>query len=287
MLGTILAYIFLALMAAAIVVAFIHFLFMLSMTSRAKEVLSGQTEETFRPLATNELNQLPEPVQRYYRFAFPEQETPLIGLRLRMRGQYRVELDVEAGEGEGWKNTKVEHVVNTTRPAFLWSAFIRLNPYSWIAGWDALSDGDAEMLWKALSIRTLVSEDAEHIVRSGLVRYLMDAPLYPTVLFNGEHINWEAIDANSARAALTEGGRTVSALFHFKEDGSLLKAETSDRALNDGETMPCVQWYRDWQNSGDGPVLPRNIEYEWRLPAGGYSFGLFTLEAYEHLKTPA
>ena len=61
-----------------------------------------------------------------------------------------------------------------------------------------------------------------------LVRWLAEAPLFPTDLLPSKNFQGEQIDSNSAKAIVNDRELTVYIIFHFNEKGEIVQM-TADR----------------------------------------------------------
>ena len=59
-------------------------------------------------------------------------------------------------------------------------------------------------------VRLAELRGAPELAHGELMRYLAEAPWYPTALLPGQGVRWEPIDDVSARASLTDGATTVA-----------------------------------------------------------------------------
>jgi hypothetical protein len=80
-------------------------------------------------------------------------------------------------------------------------------------------------------------------------------------------VRWEAIDDNSARATLTDGATTASAVFQFNPEGTISTFRADARYRDKVTAMP---WGgRFWNYSVcDGMLIPLEGEVGWEYPEG-------------------
>jgi len=102
------------------------------------------------------------------------------------------------------------------------------------------------------------------------MRFFAEGTWYPTALLPSQGVRWEAIDDNSARGMLTDGGTTVSLVFRFNAEGTIDTFRADARhATFDGKlsAMPWVGRMRDYAVR-DGMYIPLNGEVGWERPEG-------------------
>lgn len=181
--------------------------------------------------------QLPAPVQRYFDYVFPNGPKPLRGVRMKMEGQFR-----PPGQSDFGPMTARQYAA-VTRPAFVFTATTHVLPGVWAAAMDAYTDGRMRMKVKLLSTFSIVDEEGPRLDAISRMRYVLEAPLFPTALLPGPHLRWEAIDPETARAVvLGEAGDRIGAyrvridakgrITRFRYDG---EAEANGRYHGAGE----------------------------------------------------
>jgi hypothetical protein len=112
--------------------------------------------------------------------------------------------------------------------------------------------------------------DTTETAAGELMRFLAEAAWYPTVLLPGQGVRWQAVDDRSARATLTDGGLSVTLVFHFGDDGMIEAVSTPARGrLVDGKIVPTPWQGRFWGYCReDGMLVPGEGEVGWILPSG-------------------
>ena len=166
---------------------------------------------------------LPDPVQRYLRFAFPQGPTPALYAEISMQGQFR-----RPGQ-EGFAPTRAQQTAALHTPAMVFDATTPMAPGVWARAYDAYADGQMEMKARILSALTVVDEQpTPELNRISLRRWLLESPTYPHALLPGGVVRWEAVSPNSARAVASHRGITASLLGRFAEDGRLLSFEAEE-----------------------------------------------------------
>jgi len=102
------------------------------------------------------------------------------------------------------------------------------------------------------------------------MRFIAEAPWYPTALLPSQGVQWEAVDDTSAKATLKDGETTLTLLFRFHENGLIgsVRAEARGRTVA-GKVIP-TPWEGRWSNYElrDGMYIPLEGEVAWLLPDG-------------------
>lgn len=175
-----------------------------------------QRSATAAPATLNEADiaHLPEPVQRWLRYSnVIGRERPKT-VRLKQEGEIRLSPD------GAWMPFTAEQYYTTDPPSFIWKIDTSMMSVIPISGRDRYVDGQGKMTIKVASLIPVVDETGEHMDQGTLLRYLNEIMWFPAGALS-EHIAWEAVDDNAAKATMTYGGTTVDATFFFDDDGRL------------------------------------------------------------------
>ena len=126
---------------------------------------------------------------------------------------------------------------------------------------------------------------AGEVAEGELMRFFAEAAWYPTALLPNQGVRWEAADARSARATLTEGDVEITMLFTFDERGLVdtVRAEARGRTVRD-EIVSTPWRGRFWNYEEHGGMLvPLDGEVAWVPPEGEkpYWRGHITEISYE------
>jgi len=209
----------------------------------------------------NDLKGLPEPVQRYFKYALRDGQEHIKFVRLKQVGEFRMK------ENQPWMPIKAEQYFTTEDPAFIWRVKLTMAPFIWIEGRDMYYQGKGNMFIKLLSTITVADATGSEMDISSLIRFLSETPWFPTALLPSDYIEWKEIDSNSAQAVIKDNGYTASGIFTFNEKGEIIKFVTNDRYMEaDGKYFK-EQWggyYRNYQEI-EGMKIPIEGEVEWNL----------------------
>ena len=159
------------------------------------ELLSKQTELTAKTIAEEDLKELPEPAQRYFRYTGVIGTQPIKTVSLKQRGFFRMK------EGQKMMPMTAEQYYTTNPPSFLWYGQITPLPLFSIKARDRLIDGKGSMLIKLLGLFKVGEASGAEMDQAALTRYLSEAIWFPTALLN-EYVRWAPVDANSAKATI-------------------------------------------------------------------------------------
>lgn len=235
--------------------------------------------EQFDP---RELEGLPDPVARHLRQALPP-GTPIIrAADVVHEGTFNL-----SQTGEQWKPFTSRQRVVTRRPGFVWDGRVAMAPGLAVHVHDAYVAGEGILEPAILGLFTLVKlRDRGEVARGELMRYMAEAAWYPTALLPSQGMQWEAIDARSARATLADGEVRLTMTFHFNDNSLIetIRAEDRGRMLDD-RIIPTPWEGRmfDYQRR-NGLLIPVQGEVAWLTPEGRLPYwrGTITDLTYHH-----
>ncbi len=186
---------------------------------------SGDTVEKSATVAFAELDILPAPVARYFRYALKNGQPLIRSARYRQAGTLRTDI-----HSKRWFDFEaVQHVVPGPR-SFIWDARVFMLPLIQLGVADRYVSGRGSSKVDLLSIITIAQESGGAEMNSGsLHRYLAEAVWYPTALLPGSGVRWSPIDDRHALATLTDSGTTVQLEFAFAQSGEVTGIHTSGR----------------------------------------------------------
>jgi hypothetical protein len=237
-----------------------------STTRRVQAVLAARSSPM--PLPT-QVAPLPEPVERYFRFARVMEHHATGPVQLDEEGEFRLGL-----EG-AWRPFSAVQYINPAGPAFLWDASIRLFPGIRLMVEDGYCGGVGRLEARLAGIVPLAHEENDTTLAAGeLHRYLAEAVWNPPALRPESGIVWDPIDRDSARATLTVKGVTVSLDFLFDREGRLIKAFSRGRYRDVGGEPVLTPWLCEYDDYArfNRVMVPREGEVGWLLPQGLVSY---------------
>ena len=213
-----------------------------------------------------EIEGLPVPVQRYFRAALTDGQAIVTAVSIRHAGTFNI-----SATAEQWKPFTSEQRVITKRPGFDWDARVMIFPGVPVHVHDAYIAGTGLLHGAVLGLVTVVDmADTPEMARGELMRFFAEAAWYPTALLPSQGVHWQAIDAQQARATLTDGALSLTLTFTFGDDGliSRVRAEARGRIVG-GQTVP-TPWEGRWSGyrTQDGMKVPGGGEVAWLLPGG-------------------
>lgn len=215
------------------------------------------------PYSASELDGVPAPVARYFRFALTDGQPSVHRARLTQVG----ELALRPGE---WKSFTAIEVFVTTPPAFQWDATVRMMPLLPVRVRDGYVARAGAMEARLLGLFPVASaQDTPEMAAGELMRFLAESVWLPTALLPSAGVSWTPVSDTIARATLTDGANAVSLDFHFGTRGEIDRVEGL-RYRDVNGTLVRTRWvghFGDYQRL-QGVMIPLSGFVEWILPSG-------------------
>lgn len=106
------------------------------------------------------------------------------------------------------------------------------------------------------------------------MRFLAEAAWYPTALLPGQGVRWEAVDADQARAMLTDGPVSVTLQFRFNAEGLIDSVRAEARGRTVGKRIVPTPWQgRFWNyRKRSGMLVPLEGEVAWLTGEGALPY---------------
>jgi uncharacterized protein DUF6544 len=213
-----------------------------------------------------ELRELPDPVVRYFTFALMPGQPFFRRARVDQAGRIRT-----GDPNAPWHPfTAVEHFT-VLPPGFVWDARIRMAPLLVVRVRDGYVAGSGAVLGKLAALVTVADQHGRPGLNAGaLHRYLAEAVWCPTALLPRAGVVWDAVDARTARATVTDRGTSVSLEFQFGPEGEIVSAYTPTRCREvNGADVP-TPWRCDYRRYAPvhGVTVPLEGEVAWEVPEG-------------------
>jgi hypothetical protein len=215
------------------------------------------------PLVTEEmLAGLPEPAQRYLRYARVVGRPLVDTVRIRQRCRMRT-----APNGFSFPLV-AEQWYRVEPPGFIWDATVPVGCIPVVRGRDGYLDGRGLMTIKAGSLIPFVDAAGREMDQASLLRHLSEMPWFPSA-FLRDRISWEAIDDSTVRVSITDGDLRATGTMEIDADGRLV-AFRSERYAMVGKAFELRPWTAPTCAYGEfeGLRLPTSGAAVWTLPDG-------------------
>ncbi len=215
-----------------------------------------------------ELDGLPPPVARYFAKALNMNQPVVRQLYMEQTGTFNRSMQAP----EKWIPFTAWQRVTTKHPGFVWDATMTLPLGITLRVVDAYVAGQGSLQPSVFGLIDVGGvQGGSDIARGELIRYFAESVWYPSALLPSQGVQWAPVDAQSARATLTDGPLTVNLVFTFNpEDDTVARIRSDERsALVDGAMVP-MPWevsLSDYQHESN-MLVPHSAEAAWLTPAG-------------------
>jgi hypothetical protein len=220
------------------------------------------------------LDSLPEPVQRYLRFAIQEGAAAIRTVCLKHGGSFRTKPE------QRWLPIRGVEYFTAAELGFVWSASISPAPLVWVDARDRLLNGRGSMLVKLESLFKIANASGLEIDQGASLRWLAEAVWFPYA-FAGDAISWQPVSGEVARATLTQQGLRATAEVEFDAEGRMvLILGERYRAVGGGKAVltPWVGRYSDYRECQCFRV-PAHVEVAWVLDGAEFSYARFDVRS--------
>ena len=234
----------------------------------AKEIFRGGKEIKPEVVTEEDIEGLPEPVQRYLKYTQIIGKEKIKTVRLKQGGYFRMK------EDRKWMPIKAEQYLNVDSVEFIWVAKVRFAPMLSIYAKDEFIDGKGNLVIKLLGFIKIVDAKGYEVDHGELLRFLAECIWFPSAFLNEyEYIKWEAIDDNSAKATISYKGVSASATFHFNEEGEVTNITAERYREVDGKFA-----LENWEGQiieykmFNGIIVPNKVNIVWNLKSGDFCY---------------
>ncbi|MGA7990209.1 MAG: DUF6544 family protein, partial [Thermoanaerobaculia bacterium] len=174
-------------------------------------------------------------------------------------------------EKKTWAPFTAEQAFVSRPPGFDWDARIRMAPLVDVFVRDAYRGGAGLLRAEVLGLVTVADQaPTPDLSRGELMRWLAEAPWFPTALLPSQGVRWEAVGEDRARATIEDRGVVASLEFRFGGDGLVASVFAPDRPRTVGAANVPTPWEGTWTAWGprNGMRVPSAGEVAWILPEG-------------------
>ena len=224
------------------------------------------TEKIF---SYDQLKDLPNPVQRYFRHVLKDGQPYISYVRLKHDGWFKTGKDKKAMDIQG------EQYFTAEKPGFVWKG-----KTSMFTARDMYLDGKGSLTVHLFSLIRIAREEGPNVDQGELLRWLGESVWFPTNLLPNKHLQWIPINDHQARLNFEYNGLSVYYVVTFNEANEIEKLETERYMGNKGLT-PWVGEVSDYHEE-EGVKVPSIIEASWMLEDGKYTYGRFRVQQMQY-----
>jgi len=246
-----------------------------------KEVKIGlqRTKEiTPEILTENDIQNLPQIVQKYIRYVGVVGKEKVMNFRVEFEGTIR------SNPGDDWMKLKSVQYNFTDKPTRIFYISAKKMGIPAV-GIHLYKDEKAIMLIKLLGLFTVADAKGPEMNQGETVTLFNDMCFMAPATLIDKNIQWETIDSLTVKARYTNGSITISAILSFNENGELLNFISNDRfETKDGKTYYNYPWVTpvDGYHEINGYRLAAGAKAIYKHPEGDFCYGEFTIKNVEY-----
>lgn len=214
---------------------------------------------------------LPAPVKRWLENSGIMGKEKIHTVQLNQRGVMRLQPDQEQ-----WMEAEAEQLFTIDKPGFIWKVRTSMAGIP-VIGRDLFVDGQGSMEIRLVGTFPMVKvSNNKKINESTLQRFLGEIVWFPSAALS-PYIKWEHVDEHSAKAIMSYGGTTGSAVYHFNDQGDLVKF-TAPRYKDIIDAAP-TDWVATVMDTQvvNGLRIPTRLEAAWLLEKGPFTWYKFEI----------
>ncbi|MEA1898102.1 MAG: DUF6544 family protein [Bacteroidota bacterium] len=231
--------------------------------------LSGDISN--RTFNYQQLDGLPEPVQRYFKHVLKDGQPYISYVRLIHDGQFKTD------PKKDWINIKGEQYFTTEKPGFIWKG-----ETSMFTARDMYIANKGRLVVTLLSLFKIVDGQGESFNQGELLRWLGESVWFPTNLLPSENLQWSNIDSSSAKLTFKSNDIEVSYIVSFNDKNEIIQMKTK-RYFGEKDLENWVGKFKNYKEI-NGVIIPTEIEAIWKLEEGDYSYARFNIKKIEYDK---
>jgi len=173
-------------------------------TKEVKTLFSESGKASDNKFKYNQIQHLPEPVQKYFRHVMKEGQPYISYVRLKHGGLFKTDTE------KGWININGEQYFTTEKPGFIWRGVTSV-----FSARDMYLSGKGRLVVSLFSIFKITGGQGEKYDHGELLRWLAESVWFPTNLLPNENLQWTAVDSLSAQLNFKYKEFSLSYLVHF------------------------------------------------------------------------
>jgi hypothetical protein len=221
---------------------------------------------------------LPEPVQKYIRYAGYVGKPKVNNFKMEFSGGIRKNAQSE------WMQFTTEqyNFVDASKRLFYMNATMNHIP---LAGYHCFKNGIAYMDIRLLSMFKVQYMAGKEMNIAETVTFFNDMCCMAPATLIDKRIKWLEVKGNNVKVSFTNNNICISALLYFNDNGELINFVSNDRfALSDKSTMKQFPWstpLKDYKVI-NGHKLASYAEMIYSYPEGDFCYGTFKLKSIEY-----
>ncbi len=225
-------------------------------------------------LTDTDIQSLPQPVQKYLRYAGVINKPKVKNVRITLDGEMR-------DKTKDWFTFSVVQYNFFDEPTRLF--FMKAKMFGiTVPGYHRYQNGSGGMQVKLFGLFTVMQAKGAEMNRAETVTVFNDMCLMAPASLIDKRIEWEPIDSLSAKATFTNKGIKITAILYFNEEGQLVNFISDDRYdIGDMKQYRFSTPLKNYKQLNEQNT-PHYGEAVWHYPEGEFVYGKFYLKSIEY-----
>lgn len=219
--------------------------------------------------SVSQLENLPEPVQKYFNYVLKDGQPYISSVRLTHNGFFKTDLKKDFIKITG------EQYFSTQKPQFIWKGTT-----SMFTARDYFIDDKGGLIVTLLNVYNILDAKGAHFDEGELQRWLAESVWFPTNLLPSDYVSWSAIDTNSAKLSFHYKTTAFDFIVRFNEIGEIIEIE-GERFMTAERKEKWVCRMANYQER-NGVKIPISDQAIWRLKEGNQVYAKFEVQKIEY-----
>lgn len=242
-----------------------------------KKTALSKNMKMCRIITEDMIENLPPPVKCWLEYSGIIGREQIETVYLKQKGFMKLKPDQKK-----WMEAEADQYFTINQPSFVWKVKTSIMGIP-VIGQDLFKEGQGSMKIKLAGFLPLVNVSGNSkINESTIQRYLGEIIWFPSAAIS-DYIEWEPIDESSAKATMSYGGSSGSAVFHFDSSGKLTKFRALRyRDIEDTHPTEWIATVKKYENM-NGINIPTKLEASWNLENGMFTWYKFEIYNIQYM----
>lgn len=222
-----------------------------------------------RIYSVKQLDNLPEPVQLYFKYVLKDGQPYINSVRLTHDGFFKTDLKKDFIKITG------EQYFSAKKPQFIWKGVT-----SMFTARDFFIDDKGGLIATLLNVYNVVDAKGSTFDEGELQRWMAESVWFPTNFLPSDYVSWSAIDANSAKLSFKYKTTAFDFIVRFNATGEITEIE-GKRFMTANKKAKWICKMANYQER-NGVKIPISDQAIWRLEDGDHYYAKFEVVKIEY-----
>lgn len=231
--------------------------------------LFSNAEKSNKTYTVKQLEGLPEPVQRYFKYVLKEGQPYISVVRLTHNGFFKTDLKKDFIKITG------EQYFSTQKPQFIWKGVTSI-----FTARDFFINDKGGLIATLFNVYIVVNAKGTHYDEGELQRWLVESVWFPTNFLPSEFVNWIAIDVDSAKLVFKYKTVSFDFIVKFNTKGEITEME-SNRFMTEEKKEKWICKMSNYKEINNVKI-PFSDQALWKLNDVEYCYAKFEVQKIEY-----